>query len=157
MRSGHTAPGLPRTHTRPALIPAAMGTLAIGVTGLASSAAASTAKLPRLWGYPCSAAISCPHAEHMYKPHTFQLGSHYSFTNVKWTAWNSFSAAATVTLRAQFGGMAHPRVDRTTVVFSHVKTIHGVRYYTRWVSGDGNAQDFSRASGSTYMWYLGAP
>jgi hypothetical protein len=93
----------------------------------------------------------------MYKPGSFQLGNHYWFTNVKWLSWNQFTASATVTLHAEFPGAA-PGADRTTVIFFMAKTLCGVDTYTRWVSGDGNAQDAEAGTaGSGCAWYLGNP
>jgi hypothetical protein len=130
---------------------------ALAVTlGLSAAGAAQAAQSPKLYGYPCRSAASC-HVAAMYKPRTFQLGSHYWFTNVSWKSWNAFTASAVLTLHHEFPG-ARPGSDRTIVVFSHSRTLCGVKTYTSWVSGDGNAQDAETVPGTkTCMWYLGNP
>lgn len=129
--------------------------LAFSALGVVVPVYAQAARSVRLLGYPCASEESC-HLAAMYKPRTFQLGSHYWFTNVKWLSWNSFTASATVTLHAEFPG-ARPTTDRTVVVFSNDNTLCRVKTYTRWVSGDGNAQDAENVRRLGCGWYLGNP
>lgn len=93
----------------------------------------------------------------LYMPHAFWLGNHYWFTNVRWLSWNAFTASASVTLHASFAGMARPTADHTVVIFYNVKTLCGLRTYSRWVSGDGNAQWAEDNQQVGCGWYLGNP
>jgi hypothetical protein len=133
----------------------ASSALAFSAVGVVVPGSAQAASSVRLFGYPCASESSC-HLTAMYKPRTFQLGNHYWFTNVKWLSWNPFTASATVTLHTEFPG-ARPSTDRTVVVFSSAHTLCGVKTYTRWVSGDGNAQDAENVRRLGCGWYLGNP
>jgi hypothetical protein len=130
---------------------------AIVVTiSLAAASAAQASQPTWLEGSPCVSAAAC-HTTAMYKPHTFQLGSHYWFTNVVWKSWNQFTASAAVTLHYEFAG-SRPGSDRTLVIFYRVRTLCGIRSYTRWISGDGNAQDAGPLTGTgTCTWFVGGP
>jgi hypothetical protein len=126
--------------------------------GLWAAGAAQASEPTRLLGYPCHFPHSCRIAA-MYEPRTtFYLGNHYWFTNVVWKSWNEFAASAVVTLHYGFPGSS-PGSDRTMVIFFDAETLCGVRTYTRWVSGDGNAQVAERnpAVNPPCGWYLGSP
>lgn len=129
--------------------------LVIGALAVGAANAAQAAQPAWILGYPCASEMSC-HQGAMYKPSRFQLGSHYWFTNVKWLSWNPYTASAMVTLHAEFPG-ARPVAHRTVVIFGAVRTLCGVRSYTTWISGDGNAQIEQKVAGSGCMWALGSP
>ncbi len=134
----------------------AAAVLVVSAFAVGTTAAATASQAVRLWGYECAYPKSC-RATVLSKPRSFWLGSHYRFTSVRWLSWNPFTASAAVTLHASFAGMAHPAADRTVVIFYNVKTLCGLRTYTRWVSGDGNAQWAEDDPQSGCGWYLGNP
>lgn len=115
-----------------------------------ATVARATLPVPRLLGYACRPDAAHCTQRALFKPHSFQLGSHYWFTNVIWKSWNPWTASAIVTLHARFAGPPpdRPTADRTLVIFSRPKTLCGVLTFSQWVSGDGNAGTARRAPGS---------